>query len=297
MSEAEHREYTCEIRDSSRASGFLLRLIDAGLAPVGAGRLRLDAMKPKAKSKRSGGKTQASRAGTRRRVTAKKKLKALMFDFGGTLAFLDYELLAREFSREGRTLEALALEHAEYAGRQAIDEYLMRVRGKDVGDEAYEQLFRAWMKAAGIPDAEFRECATRFGAIHREATLWRVVRPGTFEALEALKSAGYKLAIVSNAEGQVESDAKRFGLAPYFDVIIDSHVVGVAKPNPRIFEIALRRLGVGPDEVRFAGDIYSIDVLGARAAGIAASLIDQHDRYHWVEHAKIRHIADLHPLG
>ncbi|MGC1192342.1 MAG: hypothetical protein WA861_17225, partial [Candidatus Binatus sp.] len=54
-----------------------------------------------------------------------KKLKALLFDFGGTLAFLDYDLLAREFSREGRKLDALALEHAEYAGRAAIDRHLM----------------------------------------------------------------------------------------------------------------------------------------------------------------------------
>ena len=79
-------------------------------------------------------------------------------------------------------------------------------------------------------------------------------------------------------------------------MIIDSHIVGVAKPDPRIFQIALERIGVGPDEARFAGDIYSIDVEGARAAGIEARLIDQHQRYHWVEHEKIRHIADMHRL-
>jgi putative hydrolase of the HAD superfamily len=79
----------------------------------------------------------------------------------------------------------------------------------------------------------------------------------------------------------------------YFDVIIDSHIGGVAKPDPRIFQIALERLGVGPDEARFAGDIYSIDVEGARTAGIEARLIDQHQRYSWVEHEKIRHVAEL----
>jgi putative hydrolase of the HAD superfamily len=225
----------------------------------------------------------------------KEKLKALLFDFGGTLAFLDYELLAREFSREGRKLDALALEHAEYAGRAAIDRHLMNGANKVVSG-AYEQFFRGWMEAVGIPEEEFREYATTFAAIHREATLWRVVRPGTFEALEAFKSAGYKLAIVSNAEGQVEGDAKRFRLAPYFDVIIDSHIVGVAKPDPRIFQIALERLGAAPDEVRFAGDIYSIDVEGARAAGIEARLIDQHERYTWVEHQKIRHVRELHSI-
>ncbi len=226
----------------------------------------------------------------------KKKIKALMFDFGGTLAFLDYQLLAREFSREGRKLDALKLEHAEYAGRAAIDKHLMSAGNSNATATAYELFFRGWMRAAGIPEEEFREHAERFGAIHREATLWRVVRPGTFEALDAYKSQGYKLAVVSNAEGQVEGDAKRFGLAKYFDVIIDSHIVGVAKPDPRIFQIALERLGVGPDEVKFTGDIYSINVEGARAAGIEARLVDQHDRYSWVEHEKIRHIGELHSI-
>jgi putative hydrolase of the HAD superfamily len=227
----------------------------------------------------------------------KEKLKALLFDFGGTLAFLDFELLAREFSREGRKLDALGLEHAEYAGRQAIDQHFTNPANQQAGNVAYEQFFRGWMAAAGIPQEEFQECAAKFGAIHREASLWRVVRPGTFEALEAYKSAGYKLAIVSNAEGQVEADAKRFGLAKYFDVIIDSHIVGVAKPDPRIFQITLERLGLGPDEVRFTGDIYSVDIAGARAAGIEARLVDQHQRYTWVEHEKIRHIGELHRIG
>jgi putative hydrolase of the HAD superfamily len=222
-------------------------------------------------------------------------LKALLFDYGGTLAFLDYDLLAREFSREGRALEALALEHAEYHGRQAIDRHLMA--GASDVIPAYMEFFRAWMTAAGIPAEELEAHRDRFGAIHREASLWRVVRPGTFEALERLKSAGYKLAIVSNAEGQIESDAKRHGLAKYFDVIIDSHVVGVAKPDPRIFQIALSRLRLAPNQVLFAGDIYSIDVLGARAAGIEAHLIDQHDKYHWIEHSKIRHIAEMLETG
>jgi putative hydrolase of the HAD superfamily len=221
-------------------------------------------------------------------------IKALMFDFGGTLAFLDYELLAREFSGPGRKLDALALEYAEYQGRATLDRFMMGDRTDDVNG-GYVEFFRGWMQAAGIPGEEILELGVRFQQIHREATLWRVVRPGTFETLERLKSQGFKLAVVSNAEGQVEGDAKRFGLAPFFDTIIDSHIVGVVKPNPRIFQIALERLGIAPHEARFAGDIYSIDMVGARAAGIDAALIDQHDRYHWVDHRKIRHVGELHP--
>jgi putative hydrolase of the HAD superfamily len=230
---------------------------------------------------------------SRRHLPRRKPLKALLFDFGGTLAFLDYELLAREFSRPGRPIDPLALEFAEYEGRAMIDRVLMSGQHRDV-NKGYEEFFAAWLGAAGIPEEEIREHGERFREIHREATLWRVVRPGTIDALERLRARGLKLAIVSNAEGQVESDAQRFGLAPLFDTIIDSHIVGVAKPDPRIFQIALERLGVAPDEVRYAGDIYSIDMLGARAAGIEGALIDQHGRYHWVEHEKIRHVGELH---
>ena len=223
-------------------------------------------------------------------------VKALLFDFGGTLAFLDYELLAREFNSSGRKLDALALEYAEYQGRARLDRFMMSERRGDVND-GYQQFFHGWMRAAGIPEEEVLEYGARFQEIHRERTLWRVVRPGTLEALARLKSQGFKLAVVSNADGNVERDAKDFGLAPFFDTIVDSHVVGVAKPDPRIFHIALERLSVTPEEARYAGDIYSIDMVGALAAGIEAALIDQHDRYNWVEHRKIRHVGQLHPLS
>ena len=223
------------------------------------------------------------------------KVSALLFDFGGTLAFLDYALLAAEFSRPGRQLDALKLEHAEYAGRAALDHHLMSEKSRDP-NAAYEDFFRAWMDAAGIPREEFADISTRFRAMHEEANLWRVVCEGTHEALERLKSAGLKLGVVSNADGRVVADAKRFGLEKFFDVIIDSQVVGVEKPNPKIFQLALEALKMPPDEALYAGDIYAIDMLGARAAGIAGKLIDQHSMYHWIEHPKIRHVGELHIL-
>jgi len=223
------------------------------------------------------------------------KVSALLFDFGGTLAFLDFELLATEFSRPGRKLDALKLEHAEYAGRAALDHHLMSEKSRDP-NIAYEDFFRAWMKAAGIPQQEFADIAAKFRAMHTEACMWRIVREGTQDALDRLKSAGLKLGIVSNADGRVAADAKRFGLAKFFDVIIDSQVVGVEKPNPAIFQFALNALEVPPEETMYAGDIYAIDMLGARAAGITGKLIDQHGMYHWIEHPKIRHVGELHLL-
>ncbi|MFZ0890557.1 MAG: HAD family hydrolase [Candidatus Binataceae bacterium] len=174
-------------------------------------------------------------------MTAKAKkprsarIRALLFDYGNTLAFLDYELLAREFSTPARRLDATALERAEYEGRATLDRILMGPNPPADLDQPYRHYFRAWLRAAGIEDEDVLECGRRFTALHAQASLWRVVRAGTLDTLERLKSAGFKLAIVSNADGRVEDDARRLGMAPLFDAIIDSQVVGVAKPDPRIF--------------------------------------------------------------
>jgi putative hydrolase of the HAD superfamily len=251
-----------------------------------------------AKAESTAKSASATASDTRASGRKPSPTKALLFDFGNTLAFLDYELLAREFSRPERPMTAEALEHAEYEGRAALDRCMLESTAarKPTPDEAYKEYFRAWLAAAGIPPEEMREHGARFAQIHLESTLWRVVRPGTLEVLERLKSRGFKLAIVSNADGRVEADARRFGLAPYFDAIIDSAVVGVEKPDPRIFRAALDRLGVAPGEARYTGDIYSIDMVGARAAGIEGKLIDCMARYSWVDHERIRHVGELHPL-
>jgi putative hydrolase of the HAD superfamily len=63
-------------------------------------------------------------------------------------------------------------------------------------------------------------------------------------------------------------------LLPWLEFVLDSSEVGVEKPDPRIFRLALERAGLAPDEAVYVGDIYSIDVLGARAAGMGAVLLD-----------------------
>jgi putative hydrolase of the HAD superfamily len=218
--------------------------------------------------------------------------KALLFDFGNTLAFVDYPALAQALAPARPGLDAQTLERAEYEGRQALDHALAADPGISL-DIAYALYFRRWMGAARIYGAHLDWCQERFTALNRVESLWRVVRPGTREALAEFRRQGFRLAVVSNAVGNIEADAARFGLAPFFDVIIDSHVVGVAKPDPRIFQLALQRLGVAPQEALFAGDMYSIDMLGARSAGIAGKLVDVLGLYHWVEHIRIRGIHEF----
>jgi putative hydrolase of the HAD superfamily len=60
-----------------------------------------------------------------------------------------------------------------------------------------------------------------------------------------------------------------------FDVVVDSALIGVEKPDPRIFQAALQALDVAPEEALYLGDLYAVDVLGARAAGMHAVLLGE----------------------
>src|SRR6185369_3755546 len=98
--------------------------------------------------------------------------------------------------------------------------------------------------------------------------LWTVAVEGALETVRDLKRRGYRLGVVSNAEGRVERDLIGAGYDGFFETVIDSSVVGVEKPDPAIFRLALERLGASPDGTVFLGDVPAVDVEGARAAGI-----------------------------
>jgi putative hydrolase of the HAD superfamily len=82
------------------------------------------------------------------------------------------------------------------------------------------------------------------------------------------------MAVVSNGDGRVRALLTDLGVANYFEFVIDSHEEGVEKPDPIIFRRALDRLAVPPERAAYIGDIYSIDAVGARAAGLHPILID-----------------------
>ena len=107
--------------------------------------------------------------------------------------------------------------------------------------------------------------------------LWVQAIEGAVRGLAALHARGVRIGVVSNSDGFVESYLDRAGLLDYIDVVVDSQLVGVEKPDPRIFRCALERLGIEPDGVPFVpfvGDRYDVDVLGAQAVGLRGILFD-----------------------
>jgi putative hydrolase of the HAD superfamily len=104
--------------------------------------------------------------------------------------------------------------------------------------------------------------------------IFRLPDPSAAPALAAARAGGLVTGVISNSNGSMASLMETLGFLPHLDVVVDSGIVGVEKPDPRIFRIACERARVHPLESVFVGDLYSIDVLGARAAGLSAILLD-----------------------
>lgn len=98
--------------------------------------------------------------------------------------------------------------------------------------------------------------------------------PDAIQLLAELKGTGYRLGILSNFDYRLYRILDGLNLTPFFDSVTISSEAGWAKPDPRIFTAALARHAIGPSEAMHVGDIPHLDISGARAAGIAAVLID-----------------------
>jgi putative hydrolase of the HAD superfamily len=112
-------------------------------------------------------------------------------------------------------------------------------------------------------------------------------------ALTELRARGLTLVVVSNANGTLRAHMDRIGLSAHLDIIIDSCEEGVEKPDPRLFEIALARADATPAETIHVGDIYQVDVVGARAAGIRPVLLDETGLHDGVDCVRVRSLAHL----
>ena len=195
-------------------------------------------------------------------------MKAVLFDAGNTLLFLDHDRMAAAVGAAlGVPLDPERLAGAAGHAARAAE----RARGMD-RDRARVYL-EALFTGAGVPADRMTEVGDCLRRLHAENHLWCRLAAGTREALDRLRAGGLRLGVVSNSDGRVEEALVAAGLRDCFDVVLDSAVVGVEKPDPAIFRAALDALGVAPGEALYVGDLYDVDVVGARAAGMEAGLL------------------------
>jgi putative hydrolase of the HAD superfamily len=121
---------------------------------------------------------------------------------------------------------------------------------------------------------------------------WDQILPGTRDALERLRQQ-YAIAVISNADGKIDAVLQRCGIVDCFASITDSGKVGHEKPHPAIFEAALREMKADPAQSLYVGDVYSVDYVGAKRAGMQAVLFDVAGAYRDLEFPRVESLTGL----
>lgn len=217
----------------------------------------------------------------------------ILFDAGGTLVFLDCVRVARLLCC-AHPDGAVRLAQSWYHTVFAYDEQLL-AEGLNwqslPEDRRWAWFWNRMTEFAGL-DPVSDETAGCLGAENRRLSLWDQTSDEVRSVLEYL-SGRYRLGVVSNADGSVAGTFARLGLDRWFSVIVDSEVVGVSKPDPRIFDHALQPLGAQAARTVFIGDSYALDAVGAARAGIRPLLLDPHGLH---THRGVQRIAGLADL-
>ena len=213
------------------------------------------------------------------------RLDALFLDAGNTLVGMDLELVCERLAVHGITATPAAVERAEAGARPALSRLLATGRSSEARD-SFVRHVRNTLAALELDTVRAREPAALDAvalAVAHELKdagtrrLWSRILPGVPQALADLRAAGVKLAVVSNSDGTIESGLVAAGLRAHLDAVLDSRLIGFEKPDARIFSAALAAVGVPPERTAHLGDLYAVDVLGARRAGIHGVLIDPYD--------------------
>lgn len=219
-------------------------------------------------------------------------IELLSLDAGGVLVFPNFERISDTLGRHGVRVSPEALRAADPHGRFAVDtaEGVSATTDADRGS----MHFRVMLERAGVPrDIPLRGALDELWAYHSAHNLWEYIPPDVLPALERLAATGLKLAIGSNANGIIHRVFERAGLQRFFSVICDSHVEGVEKPDRRFFEILVARAGSRPETTLHVGDLYHVDVVGARSAGLQAMLLDPHDLYMGFDVTRVKRLDEL----
>lgn len=223
--------------------------------------------------------------------------KAITLDFYNTLAHFTptrEERQAEAARQHGHQVDPAAVKLAYVVGERywtqenALSPIHLRPEAERVAFYAgYEQRL---MRASGL-ELTLEQAAKVFDTYRNmpgDLMLYDDVLP----ALDRLAARGLVLGVISNADQDVAPICERLGLVPYLDFILTSALVGAEKPHPAIFEAALSAAATAPTRTIHIGDQYYSDVVGARAVGMRALLLDRHD-YLAVDHPDAERIGDL----
>lgn len=223
--------------------------------------------------------------------------EAVLMDVGGVLLLPEPDRICGAFERAGRVAPRDRLPRAHYT---AAAGFTTECDALADWVTCWQQYLRDYVDACGVPDAERATVHRHLDSEFADAALWSSVEPSARDGLAQLARTGVPLGIVSNADGVMGERLRRLelvqvgpGVGVDVTCVIDSGAVGVMKPDPRIFELALDALGVDADATWYVGDIPGIDIVGARRAGVRPFLFDPLGLHHGADYDRVSSLADL----
>jgi putative hydrolase of the HAD superfamily len=211
---------------------------------------------------------------------------AVLLDAGGVLLLPNPWSVAAVLRAAGGSLDPDVAPRAHYAGVAAMD-------ARSTVD--WSHYYRVLVRFADVPPDGVDDAMAGLRSLFTSPVpgTWNVVPLGVLDHLRDLAATGVAIGVVSNADGSVEATLRRCGIP--IDVVIDSTVVGFAKPQPEIFALALQALGIAAADAVHVGDMASADVVGAHAAGVRPLHLDPFGDcpYPAGHHEHVRSLGDV----
>jgi FMN phosphatase YigB (HAD superfamily) len=221
-----------------------------------------------------------------------QQFDAVSLDVGGVLVVPDHGVLACVLDRLGADHDRGAFAPAHYRAMAAMD-----AAASDPED--FTDYLDGFLEAVSVPVADRPAAHAGLTEVLR-TPVWCQPVPGSRSGIAALGSAGIRLAVTSNSDGTVEDHLRRHewcqlgpGAGARVEVVTDSGVVGVGKPDPRVFQATIDALRVPPERILHVGDSVHYDVDGGAAVGMQTVHMDPFGLCPSTAHDHVRTLADL----
>jgi HAD superfamily hydrolase (TIGR01509 family) len=213
------------------------------------------------------------------------KRRFIFFDVGNTLLFPNRARILAPLTADRHP----TLEQWQTLERRTKQEFDQCVMGGKVDHSFWWTFHTHLLEEAGALSDGVRDALVENT---QNSANWDQILPGTRQALERIRQ-DCPLGVISNADGRIDAVLRRCGIADCFETITDSAIVGQEKPHPAIFRAALRAMKAEAAESLYVGDVYSVDYVGARRAGMQAVLLDVAGAYRGREYARVDSLAEL----
>ena len=219
-------------------------------------------------------------------------IRAVFFDAGNTLTYLDVGWIARRLREDGWEMDEGALLYGQNMAAYEASRLALLKKYPTDADRLIPYFSRV-LELAGLPRDFVHEYSGVLLEEHRANFLWRHVPDFVSPTLDELRKRGYITGVISNSDGRLKPLLDSTGLSGLLEFVIDSAVVGVEKPDPEIFRIAIRAAETDAHNCAYVGDIYAVDIEGARRAGVCGVLLDPMYLHAEFACAKIARLSDI----